>query len=52
MGLANVCPYVHDSVSKTWETYLTRVTVVHLLEVEGHLFEPEGHLFDRKGHLF
>ena len=50
-------PRVRNSVSKTWEIYLTRG---HLFDSEGHLFEMEGHffdreedhLFDRKGHLF
>ena len=42
-------PKGHDSVSKTWEIYLTRG---HLFDSEGHIFEMEGHLFDRKGHLF
>ena len=47
--LANKCPEGHDSVSKTWEIYLT---MGHLFYSEGYLFEMEGHLFDREGHLF
>ena len=39
----------YDSVSKTWENYLTRE---HLFGSEGHLFEMEGNLFDRAGQLF
>ena len=50
------CPEGHDSVSKTWEIYLTRGHLFdsegHFLEIKGHLFDREGHLFDRKGHLF
>ena len=53
---ANKYPQGHDSVSKTWEIYLTRG---HLFDSEGrlfvmevHLFDREGHLFDRQGHLF
>ena len=44
--LVNKC---HDSVSNTWEIYLTRG---HLFHNEGHLFEMEGHLFDREGLIF
>ena len=39
----------HDSVSKTWDIYLTRG---HFFDCEGHLFGMEGHLFDKEGHLF
>ena len=47
--LANKCPLGHDSVSITWEIYLTKG---NLFDIEGYLFEVEGHLFDREGHLF
>ena len=54
--LANKCPKGHDSVSKTWEIYLTRGHLFdsegHLFDSKGHLFEMVGHLFDREGHLF
>ena len=47
--LANKCPKGHDSVSKTWDVFLTRG---HLFDKEGHLIEMQGHLFDRERHLF
>ena len=47
--LGNKGPWGYDSVSKTWEIYLT---TGHLFDSEGHLFEMEGHLFDREGHIY